>query len=130
MKNKLTFLFDGGCPLCLRETNFLKKRDILNQIAFIDINSKDYDQNLFKNISYSEAMSNLHGIMENGEIIRGLDVLSYSYELIGLGWVYYPLKIEFLAPVLRLFYKFWAKYRLKITGRSNIEKLCTSECKQ
>ena len=46
MKNKLTFLFDGGCPLCLRETNFLKKRDITNQIAFIDINSKDYDQSL------------------------------------------------------------------------------------
>jgi len=44
MKNKLTFLFDGGCPLCLRETNFLKKRDTLNQIAFIDINSKDYDR--------------------------------------------------------------------------------------
>ena len=44
MKNKLTFLFDGGCPLCLRETNFLKKRDTLKQIAFIDINSKDYDQ--------------------------------------------------------------------------------------
>ena len=41
MKNKLTFLFDGGCPLCLRETNFLKKRDISNQILFIDINSKD-----------------------------------------------------------------------------------------
>ena len=67
---------------------------------------------------------------ENGNIIKGLDVLAYSYELIGLGWVYYPLKIEFFAPVLRLFYKYWAKYRLKITGRSNIEKLCTSECKQ
>ena len=87
MKKKLTFLFDGGCPLCLRETNFLKKRDISNQILFIDINSKNYDQSLFNNISYSEAMSNLHGIMENGEIIRGLDVLAYSYELVGLGWV-------------------------------------------
>jgi len=53
MKNKLTFLFDGGCPLCLRETNVLKKRDIYNQIVFIDINSKDYDQSLFNNISYS-----------------------------------------------------------------------------
>ena len=75
-------------------------------------------------------MSNLHGILENGDIIKGLDVLAYSYELIGLGWVYYPLKIEFLAPVLRLFYQYWAKYRLKITGRSNIEKLCTSGCKK
>ena len=72
MKNKLTFLFDGGCPLCLRETNFLKKRDTFNQIAFIDINCKDYDQNLFHDISYSEAMSNLHGILENGVIIKAL----------------------------------------------------------
>ncbi len=130
MQNKLIFLFDGGCPLCLRETNFLKSKDELNKIDFVDINNVNYNPILFKDISYSEAMSNLHGILENGNIIKGLDVLAYSYELIGLGWVYYPLKIEFLAPVLRLFYKYWAKYRLKITGRSNIEKLCTSECKQ
>ena len=75
-------------------------------------------------------MSNLHGIMENGEIIRGLDVLAYSYELVGLGWVYYPLKIKLLSPVLRLVYRYWAKYRLQITGRSDIEKLCTSKCDQ
>ena len=56
MKNKLTFLFDGGCPLCLRETNFLKKRDTLNQISFIDINSKDYDRSLFNDISYSQKL--------------------------------------------------------------------------
>ena len=130
MQNKLIFLFDGGCPLCVRETNFLKSKDELNRIDFVDINNVNYNPVLFKDISYAEAMSNLHGILENGNIIKGLDVLAYSYELIGLGWVYYPLKIEFLAPVLRLFYKYWAKYRLKITGRSNIEKLCTSECKQ
>ena len=130
MQNKLIFLFDGGCPLCLRETNFLKSKDELNKIDFVDINNVDYNPILFKDISYADAMLNLHGILENGNIIKGLDVLAYSYELIGLGWVYYPLKLEFLAPALRLFYKYWAKYRLKITGRSNIEKLCTSECKQ
>ena len=130
MKNKFIFLFDGGCPLCLRETRFLKKRDLLSRINFVDINNDSYNPKIFQNISYKEAMSNLHGILENGEIIKGLDVLAYSYELIGLGWVYYPLKIEFLAPLLRLFYQYWAKYRLKITGRSNIEKLCTSECNQ
>ena len=130
MQNKLIFLFDGGCPLCVRETNFLKSKDELNKIDFVDINNVDYNPILFKDISYAEAMSNLHGILENGNIIKGLDVLAYSYELIGLGWVYYPLKIEFFAPVLRLFYKYWAKYRLKITGRSKMEKLCTSECNQ
>ena len=130
MQNKLIFLFDGGCPLCLRETNFLKSKDELHKIDFVDINNVNYNPILFEDITYAEAMSNLHGILENGNIIKGLDVLAYSYELIGLGWVYYPLKIELLAPVLKLIYKYWAKYRLKITGRSNIEKLCTSECKQ
>ena len=130
MKTKLTFLFDGGCPLCLREIKFLRSRDILNQIKFVDINSEDYDQKFFNEISYSEAMSNLHGIMGNGQIIKGLDVLSYSYELIGLGWVYYPLKFKILSPVLRMCYRYWAKYRLQITGRSNIEKLCSSQCEQ
>ena len=128
MKNKLIFLFDGGCPLCLRETNFLKKRDSLNQISFVDINREDYNPTFFHEISYLEAMSNLHGILENGDLIKGLDVLAYSYELIGLGWVYYPLKFQILSSVLRHFYRFWAKYRLQITGRSNIEKLCKSKC--
>ena len=127
MQNKFIFLFDGGCPLCLKETRFLKKKDSSNKINFIDINDS-YNPTLYKDISYAQAMSNLHGILENGDIIKGLDVLAYSYELIGLGWVYYPLKIQFLAPVLRSFYQYWAKYRLKITGRSNIENLCTSEC--
>ena len=130
MQNKFIFLFDGGCPLCLRETKFLRKKDFSNKINFIDINNESYNPSLYQGISYAEAMLNLHGILENGDIIKGLDVLAYSYKLIGLGWVYYPLKIEFLAPFLRLFYQYWAKYRLKITGRSNIEKLCTSECKQ
>ena len=130
MQDKFIFLFDGGCPLCLRETRFLKKKDSSNKINFIDINNDSYNPLLYKNISYAEAMSSLHGILENGDIIKGLDVLAYSYELVGLGWVYYPLKIEFLAPLLRLFYQYWAKNRLKITGRSNMEKLCTSECKQ
>ena len=130
MYNKLVFLYDGGCPLCLRETIFLKKKDFLNKINFVDINSDEYNPILFKDISYQEAMSNLHGILENGEIIKGLDVLAYSYELIGIGWVYYPLKIKFLSSVLRLLYRYWAKYRLQITGRANIDKLCTFECEE
>ena len=130
MNSKLVFLFDGGCPLCVRETNFLKSKDIQNQIKFVDINDEKYNSTLFSDITYEMAMSNLHGILENGVIIKGLDVLAFSYELIGLGWVYSPLKIKFLSPLLRLIYMYWAKYRLQITGRSNIKKLCNSQCEQ
>ena len=56
MQNKLIFLFDGGCPLCLRETNFLKKKDELKKKERIDIKNCNYNPILFKNISYAEAM--------------------------------------------------------------------------
>jgi len=127
MKYKLTFLYDGGCPLCLRETNFLKSKDSFKLIRFVDI-SNNYIPENFKNISYNEAMKNLHGILNNGEIIFGVDVLAYSYELVGLGWIYFPTKLPFISNLIKFLYKYWAQYRLKLTGRDNLEKLCESNC--
>tara|TARA_Y100001978_G_scaffold201962_1_gene221622 strand:- start:920 stop:1312 length:393 start_codon:yes stop_codon:yes gene_type:complete len=129
MQPKLTFLYDGGCPLCLRETNFLKNKDKYNEILFVDI-SQNYDQTLYQNISYTKAMSNLHGIMKNGEVILGVDVLAYSYELIGLGWIYYPTKIPVISYFIKFIYKFWAKYRLQLTGRNKNVALCDSNCER
>ena len=128
MNSKLTFLYDGACPLCLRETNFLKVKDTNNFINFVDI-SENYSPENFKNISYKQAMANLHGILAGGEIIFGVDVLVYSYELVGLGWIYFPSKLPILSNVIKLFYKYWAKYRLKLTGRDNSEKICESKCR-
>ena len=128
MDYKLTFLYDGACPLCLKETKFLKNKDVSKFINFVDI-SINYIPENFKNISYSEAMSNLHGILSSGEIIYGVDVLAYSYELVGLGWIYYPTKLPIISNLIRFLYKYWAKYRLNLTGRGNLEKLCQSQCK-
>ena len=128
MNYKLTFLYDGACPLCLRETDFLKKKDSSKYINFVDI-SINYIPKNFENISFKEAMSNLHGILSTGEIIYGVDVLAYSYELVGLGWIYFPTKLPIISNLVRFLYKFWAKYRLNLTGRDNLEKLCESNCK-
>lgn len=46
-------LYDGDCPLCMREVNMLKKRDKKqNKIFFVDIASKDYSPASNANISY------------------------------------------------------------------------------
>ena len=127
MNYKLTFLYDGACPICIRETDFLKKNDSSNLINFVDI-SNNYSSKDFKNIKYKDAMSNLHGILNNGEIILGIDVLSYSYELVGLGWIYYPAKLPIISNLLKLAYKYWAKNRLKFTGRDNLVIKCDSKC--
>jgi len=127
MNYKLTFLYDGDCPLCLRETNFLKKKDTKKLINFVDI-SINYNPDECANISYIQAMKNLHGILGTGEIIFGVDVLAYSYELVGLGWIYFPTKLAILSDFIRFLYKYWAKYRLNLTGRDNLEKICESKC--
>ena len=128
MTYKLTFLYDGACPLCLRETKFLKKKDSSKYINFVDI-SINYIPKNFENISFKEAMSNLHGILNSGEIIYGIDVLAYSYELVGLGWIYFPTKLPIISNFVKFLYKYWAKYRLNLTGRDNLEKICESNCK-
>ena len=51
MQNKLTFLYDGGCPLCKRESDFLKGRDKFGNIKFVDINSDDYDPKKYPELS-------------------------------------------------------------------------------
>ena len=130
MQNKLTFLYDGGCPLCRRETDFLKSKDKLRSIKFVDINSEDYNPQNHQNISFETAMSNLHGILGNGNIIKGLDVLAYSYQLVGLGWVYFPIKLPIISNFLKIIYSFWAKHRLQITGRNKLEILCDSKCNE
>ena len=127
MNYELTFLYDGDCPLCLRETNFLKSKDKKKFINFVDINNNYFPEN-FKNISYKQAMKNLHGILSSGEIIVGVDVLARSYELVGLGWIYFPTKLPIISTFIRFLYKYWATYRLKLTGRDNLEKICQSKC--
>ena len=53
---ELTLLFDGGCPLCLREVRFLQRRDRDQRLAFVDIDAADYDPEAHAGISYRQAM--------------------------------------------------------------------------
>ncbi|WP_257473389.1 DUF393 domain-containing protein [Prochlorococcus marinus] len=39
---KLTIFFDGECPFCKREVDFLQSRNNKGYLNFIDINSSDF----------------------------------------------------------------------------------------
>ena len=41
---EIKLLYDGECPLCLREVNFLQKKDAgRGKVAFVDIAADDYN---------------------------------------------------------------------------------------
>ena len=121
---KLTIFFDGGCPLCKREVDFMSSRNQKGFLRFIDINSSDFSFDKY-GITYKQAMERIHALKSNGSIIRDVNVFQEAYSLIGLGWIYAPTKLPVIDKIIALIYGVWAKYRLKITLRPPIEKLCS-----
>ena len=97
---------------------------MLGNISFIDIDSPNYQPDLFSGISYKDAMGRIHAINESGEILKDVAVFREAYRLIGLGWIYAPTSWPILRSVIDLVYKLWAQYRLPLTRRPSLEQLC------
>lgn len=71
----LTLLYDGGCPLCLREVDTLRARDRgRGRIRFVDIDAPDYDPSAHGGISYREAMGRMRGLCADGRVIKDVAV--------------------------------------------------------
>ena len=124
---KLTIFFDGGCPLCKREVDFLQSRNQKGYLSFIDINTSDFYLDLRYGITYKQAMERIHALKSDGSVIKDIKVFQEAYTLIGLGWIYAPTKLPIVDKFIEFIYGIWAKYRLKLTFRPSIEKLCTEK---
>ena len=123
-QTKLTLLFDGGCPLCQREVSFLRSRDSLGRISFVDIDSPQYRPDLYSGISYREAMGRIHAITSSGEVLKDVRVFREAYRLVRLGWVYAPTTWPVLGPLLDETYRLWGRWRLLFTRRPSLDQLC------
>ena len=54
---EIKLLYDGECPLCLREVNFLQKKDAgRGKVAFVDIAADDYNPEENAGIDFETAM--------------------------------------------------------------------------
>ena len=122
---QLTLLFDGGCPLCVREVHFLERRDRARRIRFVDIDAADYNPDAHASIGYREAMGRIHAICSDGTVLRDVAVFREAYRLIGLGWLYAPTRWPVISSVVDRLYAIWAARRLQITGRPDLDTLCS-----
>ena len=125
---ELTLLFDGGCPLCVREVRFLQRRDRQGRLEFVDIDAAGYDPEAHEGISYRAAMGRIHAIAGSGEVLRDVAVFREAYRLIGLGWLYAPTRWPLIGGVVDWIYGIWASRRLQMTGRADLETLCRGRC--
>ncbi len=118
---EIKLLYDGECPLCLREVNFLQKRDAgRGKVAFVDIAADDYNPEENAGIDFETAMGRIHAILPDGTIIKNVEVFRRVYEALGMGWVYAITKLPILGAIANFIYGIWADLRLRLTGRPNL----------
>jgi predicted DCC family thiol-disulfide oxidoreductase YuxK len=83
---RIKLLHDELCPLCMREVNFLQKRDAGRGIVdFIDIADLDYAPEAHGEVEFAEAMGRIHAVLPYGNVIRDVALFLRVYEKLGMG---------------------------------------------
>ncbi|MBC1194043.1 DUF393 domain-containing protein [Microcystis aeruginosa BLCCF158] len=118
---KIKLLYDGECPLCLREVNFLQKRDAgRGLVAFVDIADENYNPEENGGISFAAAMGRIHAVLADGTILQNVEVFRQVYDILGIGWIYAATKWPVIGFLVDIIYEIWASWRLTLTGRPNL----------
>ncbi|MCU0566252.1 MAG: DUF393 domain-containing protein [Oculatellaceae cyanobacterium Prado106] len=121
---KIKLLYDGQCPLCLREVNFLRKRDNgRGLVSFVDITTDDYQAEDHGGVSFEAAMGRIHAVLPDGTVIQNVAVFRQVYEVLGMGWVYAMTKLGWVEAIANFLYGLWANARLALTGRPSLSVL-------
>ncbi|KAK1564632.1 hypothetical protein Q3G72_007572 [Acer saccharum] len=128
---KIKMLYDGDCPLCMREVNMLQERNKqYGTIKFVDISSDEYSPEENQGLDYKTVMGRIHAILSDGTVVTDVEAFRRLYEQVGLGWVYAVTKYEPIATIADAVYGFWAKYRLQVTGRPPLEEVLEARRKK
>ena len=121
---KIKLLYDGECPLCVREVNFLQKRDRgRGLVSFVDIAEDDYDPTENGGVDFATAMGRIHAVLDDGSVIQNVEVFRRVYEILGIGWIYAATKWPIIGPVVDALYGIWADWRLAVTGRPDLQTI-------
>lgn len=112
--------FDGGCPLCLKEINMLRRWDRRGRIRFTDIDAPEFSAAALGK-TQAELMAEIHGRLPNGEWIRGVEVFRRLYSAVGFGPLVTLTRLPGVSHVLDWGYSIFARNRLNWTGRCAAE---------
>ena len=120
--------YDGECPLCLKEINMLKWLDRKKRIVFTDISVPTFSPEPFGK-SLDELMARIHGRLPDGTLIEGVEVFRRLYSAVGLRPLVAISRLPGLSHTLDIGYVWFAKNRLRLTGRCTDDK-CRIESDQ
>lgn len=128
---QIKLLYDGECPFCLREVNFLQKRDAgRGLVAFVDITDDNYTPEANGGVDFETAMGRIHAVLPDGTVIKNVEVFRRVYEILGMGWVYAATRWPIIGPVVDKLYGIWADWRFALAGRPDLATLAAERQKR
>jgi len=128
---QIKLLYDGECPLCVREVNFLRKRDAdRGKVTFVDIADDDYTPSSHGGIDFETAMGRIHALLPDGTVIKNVEVFRRVYEILGMGWIYAATKLPVIGWIVDALYEIWADWRLALTGRPDLTSIVANRQKR
>lgn len=86
---KFKLLYDGQCPVCRREANWLMRRNDAGHLAFEDIAAPGFEP-LRYGLRQEQVRGVMHGIFPDGRIVTRMAAFREAYRLVGLGWALAP----------------------------------------
>ncbi|WOD41769.1 DUF393 domain-containing protein [Nodosilinea sp. E11] len=121
---KIKLLYDGDCPLCLREVNFLRQKDNgRGLVAFTDIADDSYSPEANGGVDFATAMGRIHAVLPDGTVIKNVEVFRQVYAALGIGWMYAPTGWPVIGGLVDWVYGIWADWRLAVTGRPSLKTI-------
>jgi predicted DCC family thiol-disulfide oxidoreductase YuxK len=121
---QIKLLYDGQCPLCLREVDSLRRRDGgRGLVAFVDVADLTYDPAQHGGVEFETAMGRIHAVLADGTVIQNVEVFRRIYTVLGMGWIYAATGWPLVGPLVDGLYGVWADWRLRLTGRADLATL-------
>jgi len=110
---KVRLLYDGACPICRREIDWLRRRNLHGYLDFEDISDPAFDPSRY-GLTREQVTRVLHGVLPDGRVARGLEAVRQAYRAVGLGWLVAPSGWPGLRRVADAFYLTFARLRMPL----------------
>ena len=115
---QIRVLYDAECPLCVREARLLERLDAgRGQLQLEDLSAPDFAPERY-GLDQETVEARIHGVLPDGTVVEGVEVFSRAYAAVGMNWVATVSEWRGLRWVLDRLYVFFARNRLRITGRA------------
>ena len=112
----MKLLYDGACPICRRQIQWLKRRDRDDSLAVEDVSDPAFAPGRY-GLSQEEVLGALHGVLPDGRVHgRRLDAIRQAYQAVGLGWLIAPIGWPLVGWVCKHLYGAFARNRVRLGG--------------